>query len=94
MLGVPNMTNRYDPYSNAVAERINCIIKNEFELEKYKVELKTLRKIVAESIQIYNTEWRYFSCSLLTPSQMHLQNQIKMKTYKTTNRSKEILASV
>ena len=94
MLGVPNVTNSYDPYSNAVAEIINGITKNEFQLEKYKVELETLRKIVAESVQIYNTERRYFSCSLLTPSQMHLQNQVKMKTYKTTNRSKKIVAWV
>ena len=63
MLGVPNVTNSYDPYSNAVAEIINGITKNEFQLEKYKVELETLRKIVAESVQIYNTERPHCSYS-------------------------------
>lgn len=89
-----SMTTSYDPYSNAVAERVNGIIKNEFELENYKVDLETLKKIVAETIDIYNNERPHFSCSLLTPSQMHLQNQIAMKTYKIKNRSKEFLASV
>jgi len=89
-----SMTTSYDPYSNAVAERVNGIIKNEFELEKYKVDLATLKKIVAETIEIYNTERPHFSCSLLTPSQMHQQNQVAIKTYKTKNRSKELLASV
>lgn len=37
------MTTSYDPYTNAVAERVNGIIKNEFDLEKYKVGLETLR---------------------------------------------------
>ena len=89
-----SMTTSYDPYSNAVAERVNGIIKNEFELENYKVDLETLKKIVAETIDIYNNERPHFSCSLLTPSQMHLQNLIAMKTYKIKNRSKELLASV
>lgn len=83
-----SMTTSYDPYTNAVAERVNGIIKNEFDLEKYKVDLETLRKIVAETVEIYNTERPHFSCSLLTPSQMHLQNRVPMKTYKTKNRSK------
>jgi putative transposase len=89
-----SMTTSYDPYTNAVAERVNGIIKNEFDLEKYKVDLETLRMVVAETIEIYNTERPHFSCSLLTPSQMHLQNHVSIKTYKTKNRSKELLASV
>ena len=46
-------------------------------------DLATLKKIVAETVKIYNTERPNFSCSLLTPSQMHKQNQVAMKTYKT-----------
>ena len=86
------MTTSYDPYSNAVAERVNGIIKNEFELEKYKVDLVTLKKIVAENVEIYNTERPHFSCSMLTQSQPQQQNKATMKTYKTKNLSKELLA--
>jgi len=89
-----SMTTNYDPYSNAVAERVNGIIKNEFELENYKVDLETLKNIVAETIEIYNNERPHFSCLLLTPGQMHRQDNIAMKTYKIKNRSKELLASV
>ena len=89
-----SMTQGYDPYSNAVAERINGIIKNEFEIETYHADLNMMQKIVAESIQIYNAERPHFSCSLLTPIQMHNQQEIKMKTYKTKNRSQFELTSV
>ena len=34
MLFKPSMTEKYDPYENAVAERINGILKQEFDLAK------------------------------------------------------------
>jgi len=80
-----SMTTNSDPYSNAVAERVNGIIKNEFNLEKYTTDLSFLKKIVAQSIHIYNMERPHLSCSFLTPDQMHSQNKMSIKTYKTTN---------
>lgn len=77
------MTESYDPYSNAVVKRINGIIKNEFELETYKISIDGMQALVPESIHIYNTEKSHFSSHLLTPNQMHNQQTIKMKTYKT-----------
>ncbi|MDD2243611.1 MAG: DDE-type integrase/transposase/recombinase [Dysgonamonadaceae bacterium] len=32
---IPSMTESYDPYVNAVAERVNGILKDEFMIEKY-----------------------------------------------------------
>jgi len=78
-----SMTQGYDPYSNAVAERVNGIIKNEFGLEGYNTTLEIMQAIVAETVEIYNDERPHLSCSLLTPSAMHRQNQIPMKTYKS-----------
>ena len=89
-----SMTTDSDPYSNAVAERVNGIIKNEFNLEKYKVDLNTLQKIVAQTIKIYNNERPHLSCSFLTPDQMHRQSKIVLKTYKNTNSSRDIPAAV
>jgi len=89
-----SMTTDSDPYSNAVAERVNGIIKNEFNLEKYKVGLDILKQIVAQTIHIYNTERPHASCLYLTPHQMHNQTQIPIKTYKKTNGCKNILATV
>jgi transposase InsO family protein len=88
-----SMTTDSDPYSNAVAERVNGILKNEFNLEKYKVDLKTLQKVVTETIQIYNNERPHLSCSMLTPDQMHRQSKIIIKTYKNTKGSRDIPAT-
>ena len=89
-----SMTEQYDPYSNAVAERINGIIKNEFNLEQYELGKELMTKIVKETVTIYNEERPHFSCSLLTPNQMHQQNRLAIKTYKTKNRSQNVLTSV
>lgn len=89
-----SMTTNSDPYSNAVAERVNGIIKNEFNMEKYTVDLSVLKKVVAQNILIYNTERPHLSCSFLTPEQMHNQNKMIMKTYKKTNGCRNIPATV
>lgn len=77
-----SMTESYDPYQNAVAERINGILKQEFLINTQKIGITTMRKIVKQSISIYNTKRPHWSCHMLTPQQMHEQNQIKIKTYK------------
>uniref|UniRef100_UPI00249536F3 IS3 family transposase n=1 Tax=Seonamhaeicola maritimus TaxID=2591822 RepID=UPI00249536F3 len=77
-----SMTESYDPYQNAVAERINGILKQEFLINTKNVALILMRKIVKQSIDIYNTKRPHLSCKMLTPEQMHLQQTIKIKTYK------------
>jgi transposase InsO family protein len=47
-------TKKPDPYENAVAERINGILKQEFMIDKYNLDLKIMEQIVKESISIYN----------------------------------------
>jgi transposase InsO family protein len=91
---LPSMTQNSDPYENAVAERINGILKQEFMIDKYNLDLKIMKKIVKESIDIYNELRPHYSNYMLTPNQMHLQNQIKMRTYKTKNTCKNVFASV
>ena len=91
---LPSMTQNSDPYENAVAERINGILKQEFLIDKYNLDLKIMKKIVKESVDIYNELRPHYSNYMLTPNQMHLQNQIKMRTYKIKNTCKKVLASV
>jgi putative transposase len=83
-----SMTQGYDPYSNAVAERVNGIIKNEFALEEYQIPIEMMKKVVAQSISIYNRERPHLSCSYLTPDQMHKQKEVPIKTYKSKSGSK------
>jgi putative transposase len=90
-----SMTESYDPYQNAVAERINGILKQEFMIDRYNdQELEVIKLVVKESIQIYNLLRPHCSNHMLTPMQMHQQNEIEMKTYKTKNRSNTKATSV
>jgi len=81
-----SMTESYDPYSNAVAERVNGILKGEFLLDKYDVDYLTMHKLVKDSIQIYNSKRPHCSCNMLTPQQMHKQSVVNIKTYKKTGK--------
>ncbi len=77
-----SMTEQYDPYQNAIAERINGIMKQEFLMNTQELDIKTMGKIIKESVNIYNSERPHLSCNLLTPNEMHKQNVIERKTYK------------
>ena len=89
-----SMTQNSDPYENAVAERINGILKQEFFIDRHNQKIEVIRQMVKEVIDVYNELRPHCSNYLLTPNQMHLQNQIKMKTYKTKNSSKRELTTV
>lgn len=77
-----SMTQNGDPYENAVAERVNGILKDEFGLGDQLNDMEEARKQVAQSIHTYNHQRPHLSCSMLTPIQMHDQQIIKVKTYK------------
>lgn len=77
-----SMTQKYDPYENAIAERINGILKQEFDIDKYNVELNMKKKLVKDAIEIYNNFRQHLSNNMLTPYQMHKQNKLKRKQYK------------
>jgi transposase InsO family protein len=89
-----SMTQNSDPYENAVAERINGILKQEFMIDKYNQDLDIMKRIIKEAINTYNVQRPHYSNYMLTPNQMHLQKQIKMRTYKTKNSSKLLLTTV
>jgi len=78
-----SMTETYDPYANAVAERINGILKDEFGLEKYNLSIENMDLLIKESIDIYNNLRPHYSCYMHTPEEMHKQRKIKIRTYKT-----------
>lgn len=89
-----SMTESYDPYRNAVAERVNGILKQEFLLENLKQDMATMKKIITDSIHIYNSERPHYSCHMRTPVQMHQQKAIKIRTYKTKNSNKNELVAI
>lgn len=77
-----SMTENGDPYENAIAERINGILKYEFLIiDGFKNHLEAL-KVIKESVGIYNDERPHLSCEMLTPNQTHLQQEIQIKKWK------------
>jgi len=77
-----SMTQNGSPYDNAVAERINGILKDEFGLGDPFTDIKEAMKQVKQSVFTYNNIRPHMSCSMLTPIQMHKQRSIKIKSYK------------
>jgi len=75
-------TQQYDPYENAVAERINETLKYEYGLNKQAPDLQTLKKMVKQAVAIYNNERVHLSLGLRTPEEVHRSyNSLKYKSY-------------
>jgi transposase InsO family protein len=68
-----SMTQHSDPRENAIAERINGIIKQEL-LENSYENFKQACEEIARAIQIYNYERLHSSLNMLTPFQAHYMN--------------------
>lgn len=79
----PSMTEKYDPYENAIAERINGILKQEFNVARNIEDLDLKKKLIKSAIEIYNDQRPHLSNQMLTPIQMHAQNKLKRKQYKS-----------
>lgn len=77
-----SMTEQYDPYENAIAERINGVLKQEFTIDTKNLNLETRRKLIQNAIKIYNEKRPHWSNNLWTPNEMHQQKNRKSKSYK------------
>ncbi len=76
-----SMTENGDPLENAIAERVNGIIKEEY-LNAYEVnDIKEARGLLDRVIQLYNNDRPHLSISNLTPNQVH-HSQNPLKTEK------------
>lgn len=65
-----SMTDGYDCYQNALAERVNGILKMEFLLHR-PADLAQAARMVRQSVQIYNQERPHLSLKLKTPDEVH-----------------------
>ena len=77
-----SMTENGDPYENAIAERVNGILKDEFSLSDKFENVTQAKELTRQSIEIYNKLRPHLSCSMLTPNQMHQQDKIKLISFK------------
>ena len=76
------MTEQSSPYENAVAERVNGILKDEFGLDDIFEDTTQADKQVSQSINLYNEKRPHLSNHMLTPVQMHSQRVLKPKSWK------------
>ena len=76
-------TQNSDPYENAVAERINRTLKYEYGLKEILPDLKTAQKMTEQAVELYNNRRLHFSLDLQTPAKVHLNENVKYKSYKS-----------
>ncbi len=80
---IMSTTQQSDPYENAIAERINGILKYEFGLRKTIASIAIARAMIKEAVYIYNNDRLHWSLDLKTPQMVHsAYNQQKYKSYK------------
>ena len=68
----PSMTEQYDPYENALAERMNGILKTEFLLDDGFPNNQLAQLAIEESIEIYNSLRPHMALNMRTPQQVHI----------------------
>ena len=87
-----SMTNQGDPGENAIAERINRTIKEEFNCRAF-LSFEQAKAAIAQSIQAYNNLRPHASCDYLTPNQAHQQEGLLKKRWRKYDRKKHLIKS-
>lgn len=77
-----SMTQYGDPYENAIAERVNGILKTDFRLNRVFLSFEEAVKAVDKSIYNYNHLRPHMSCGYLTPAAAHLSDEPLKKYWK------------
>jgi putative transposase len=88
-----SMTQNGDPYENAMAERVNGILKTELISDSY-LDLKSAMQHIARCITIYNYRRVHSSLNWQIPDKVHSQKgpQIKKwKNYYKIKKQKEVI---
>ena len=81
-----SMSAKGDPYQNAIAERINGILKTEFNLQQTFNNLEQAVESVTVAVEKYNSLRPHSSLNYLTPNQAHQLTGIIKKNWKNYNK--------
>ena len=76
-----SMTQKYDPYENAVAERVNGILKTEYEIGDGFLGQKDAKKEIKYAIWLYNTDRPHMSCDGMVPAEAHHKENYVLKRW-------------
>jgi len=84
-----SMTENGDPYENALAERINGILKDEWLWREQFHDFEQAKKRIEQVIKIYNELRPHTSCGMKTPAQKYnqalYQKSLERKTMQNQN---------
>lgn len=70
-----SMTQSGSPYDNAVAERLNGILKSEYRMAETFPDYKTALAQLVKAVNIYNHFRPHMACNMMSPQQAHQQWQ-------------------
>lgn len=88
-----SMTENGDPLENAIAERVNGIIKEEY-LNDYMVDsIVEARELLSAVVKLYNNERPHQSIGFLTPNQVHEKNIKTEKLWKNYYQKNTIIVN-
>ncbi|MBQ2013519.1 MAG: IS3 family transposase [Bacteroidaceae bacterium] len=79
-----SMTQSGDPLENAVAERVNGIIKNEWLMYENIMDGNIALKRISEIVNIYNNIRPHASLNYLTPESAYTENGILKRKWKNS----------
>ena len=82
-----SMTEQYDPYENAVAERVNRTLKYEYGLKQTIKDTALAQKMTAQAVYIYNNLRPHLSLELRKPVDVHGNPNIKYKSYRRNKKN-------
>jgi transposase InsO family protein len=68
-----SMTENGDPYENALAERMNRTLKDEFGLGRRLPSKQQAFRLAKEAVELYNQKRPHLSLNMKTPNCVHLQ---------------------
>ncbi len=77
-----SMTQGGDPRDNAIAERINGIIKSEYLKHRKVTNKAQAMELLNSTVELYNTKRPHLSNNYLTPEQAHTMTGILKKQWK------------
>lgn len=72
-----SMTENGDPRENAIAERVNGIIKEEYLKTMQPKSLQQARQMVDQAVHLYNNDRPHLSLGMLTPEKIQSNPNIK-----------------
>jgi putative transposase len=83
-----SMTENGNPYENAIAERVNGILKTEWLYDIPLKDYSQAKKIIKDIINTYNSERPHSSIEWLTPNEAHCTTGELKRLWKSYKRNK------